>query len=36
MPHHIKFVFPFAAIVSQEKLKKALLLNATNPHIGGV
>ncbi|MGB9741501.1 MAG: ATP-binding protein, partial [Candidatus Bathyarchaeales archaeon] len=36
MPHHIRFTFPFAAIVGQEKMKKALLLNAINPRIGGV
>jgi magnesium chelatase subunit D len=36
MPHHIRFVFPFTAIVGQEKMKKALLLNAVNPRIGGV
>jgi len=36
MPHHIGFVFPFTAIVGQEKMKKALLLNAMNPRIGGV
>jgi magnesium chelatase subunit D len=36
MPHHIKFVFPFTAIVSQEKMKRALFLNAVNPRIGGV
>ncbi|NLL94696.1 MAG: magnesium chelatase subunit D family protein [Thermoplasmatales archaeon] len=29
-------VFPFSAIVGQELLKKALLLNAVNPDIGGV
>jgi Mg-chelatase subunit ChlI len=28
--------FPFAAIVEQERLKQALLLNAVNPRIGGV
>ncbi|MCL5957711.1 MAG: ATP-binding protein [Chloroflexi bacterium] len=28
--------FPFTAIVGQEKMKKALLLNAINPSIGGV
>jgi magnesium chelatase subunit D len=29
-------VFPFAALVDQERLKKALILNAINPLIGGV
>ena len=29
-------VYPFTAIVGQEKMKKALLLNAVNPKIGGV
>ncbi|MDI6895727.1 ATP-binding protein [Methanocella conradii] len=29
-------VYPFTAIVGQEKMKKALLLNAINPKIGGV
>jgi len=28
--------FPFTAIVEQERLKQALLLNAVNPAIGGV
>ena len=28
--------FPFAAIVEQERLKQALLLNAVNPSVGGV
>ena len=28
--------FPFAAIVEQERLKRALLLNAVNPAVGGV
>jgi len=35
--HHIKrHVLPFTAIVGQEKMKKALILNAINPRIGGV
>lgn len=29
-------VFPFVAIVGQEKIKKALILNLINPNIGGV
>ena len=29
-------IFPFAAIIGQEDLKKSLLLNAVNPAIGGV
>jgi Mg-chelatase subunit ChlI len=29
-------VFPFTAIVGQEKMKRALVLNAINPQIGGV
>ncbi len=31
-----RVVFPFTAIVGQEKMKKALLLNAINPQAGGV
>lgn len=31
-----KKIYPFAAIVGQEELKLALLLNAVNPKIGGV
>ena len=31
-----KTVFPFTAIVGQEKIKKSLILNAINPSIGGV
>ena len=29
-------VYPFAAIIGQEKMKLSLLLNAVNPAIGGV
>ncbi len=29
-------LFPFTAIVGQEKMKRALILNAINPQIGGV
>lgn len=29
-------VYPFTAIVGQERLKRALLLNAVNPRVGGV
>jgi Mg-chelatase subunit ChlI len=29
-------VFPFSAIVGQEQMKRALVLNAVNPQIGGV
>ncbi|MGQ4914356.1 MAG: magnesium chelatase subunit D family protein [Candidatus Asgardarchaeia archaeon] len=37
MTHHIKrYVYPFTAIVGQENMKLALLLNAINPKIGGV
>ncbi|MGM9571277.1 MAG: ATP-binding protein [bacterium] len=31
-----KAIYPFTAIVGQEKMKKALLLNAINPRLGGV
>jgi len=31
-----RYVFPFSAIVGQERMKLALLLNAINPKIGGV
>ena len=31
-----RYVLPFTAIVGQELMKKALLLNAINPRIGGV
>ncbi len=33
---HFNISYPFSAIVGQEKMKKALLLNAINPRIGGV
>ena len=29
-------IFPFTAIVNQDKMKRALVLNAINPLIGGV
>jgi Mg-chelatase subunit ChlI len=32
MPH----IYPFTAIVGQERMKRALVLNAVNPRIGGV
>ena len=31
-----RVLFPFTAIVNQERMKQALVLNAINPHIGGV
>ncbi len=34
--HHKFVVFPFTAIVGQELMKKALLVNAVDPTIGGV
>jgi len=34
--HHFDEIYPFSAIVGQEQMKKALLLNAINPGIGGV
>ncbi|MDU1443446.1 MAG: magnesium chelatase subunit D family protein [Clostridium cochlearium] len=30
------YVYPFAAVIGQEKVKKALILNVINPSIGGV
>ncbi|MEP7289797.1 MAG: ATP-binding protein [Chloroflexota bacterium] len=32
----IRSVYPFTAIVGQERMKRALILNAVNPSIGGV
>jgi Mg-chelatase subunit ChlI len=32
----MRAVFPFTAIVGQERMKRALVLNAVNPRIGGV
>jgi len=29
-------VYPFTALVGQERMKRALILNAINPHIGGL
>jgi Mg-chelatase subunit ChlI len=34
--HHFNDIYPFTAIVGQEQMKKALILNAINPRIGGV
>ncbi|MHA1303795.1 MAG: ATP-binding protein, partial [Candidatus Heimdallarchaeaceae archaeon] len=34
--HHKFVIFPFAAIVEQDLMKKALLVNAIDPTIGGV
>jgi len=34
--HQFNDIYPFSAIVGQEQMKKALLLNAINPRIGGV
>ena len=34
--HHFDDIYPFSAIVGQEQMKFALILNAINPHIGGV
>jgi len=31
-----RMVYPFSAIVGQDKLKISLLLNAANPRIGGL
>jgi len=37
LPHHVRRVlYPFTAIVDQEPMKRALILNAVNPRIGGV
>ncbi|WP_048110801.1 putative cobaltochelatase [Methanoregula formicica] len=34
--NHFHDIYPFTAIVGQEQMKKALVLNAINPRIGGV
>jgi magnesium chelatase subunit D len=36
MHQRTRLVYPFSAIVGQENMKKALLLNAINPKVGGV
>lgn len=33
---HKHMVYPFAAIVGQDQMRKALILNAVNPQIGGI
>ena len=33
---HERLLYPFSAIVGQEQMKTALILNAVNPSIGGV
>jgi magnesium chelatase subunit D len=35
-PHHERRTYPFSAILGQQRMKLALLLNAVNPAIGGV
>jgi len=34
--HHKFVIYPFAALVGQEMMKKALLINAVDPSVGGV
>ncbi len=34
--HHERILYPFSAIVGQDRMKTALVLNAINPGIGGV
>ena len=34
--HHERILYPFSAIVGQERMKTALMLNAVDPSIGGV
>lgn len=36
MSNFDRIVYPFTAIVGQEKMKKGLILNAINPRIGGI
>ncbi|EJP6472550.1 putative cobaltochelatase [Clostridium botulinum] len=36
MNNFAKNIYPFTAIVGQEKMKKGLILNAINPKIGGI
>lgn len=36
MKNHKAVIYPFTAIVGQERMKKALILNAINPKVGGV
>ena len=36
MSHLADRIYPFSALVGQDEIKRALLVNAINPGIGGV
>ncbi|SMB91208.1 protoporphyrin IX magnesium-chelatase [Thermanaeromonas toyohensis ToBE] len=36
MPAYRRYVYPFTALIGQDKMKLALILNVINPRIGGV